>query len=77
MSDLAVQFLDTSGDNDMDFNSTLSQYFDQSDELTFSSSDIRQFQAQSNQSHPVSYDIWRANLLIVQAISGDDFGEDL
>ena len=69
--------LDTSGDNDMDFNSTLSQYFDQSGELSFSSSDIKQFQAQSNKMHPVSYDLWRANLLIDQALSGDDFGEEL
>ena len=61
----------------MDFNSTLSAYFDQSDELSFSSSDIRQFQAQANQSHPVRHDIWRADLLIAQAISGEDFGEDL
>lgn len=77
MSDLVVQFLDTSGDNDMDFNSTLTAYFDQSDELTFSSSDIRQFQVQLGHSQPVSYDMWRANLLIDQAISGEDFGEDL
>lgn len=61
----------------MDFNSTLSQLFDQSGELSFSSSDIRQFQAQSNQSQPVRHDMWRADKLIAQAISGEDFGEDL
>tara|TARA_R100001443_G_scaffold31793_1_gene45979 strand:- start:1063 stop:1248 length:186 start_codon:yes stop_codon:yes gene_type:complete len=61
----------------MDFNSILSQLFDQSGELSFSSLDIRQFQAQSNQMHPVSYDLWRADLLIAQAISGEDFGGDL
>ena len=70
-------FLAISGDNDMDFNSTLSAYFDQSGELSFSSSDIKQFQAQSNKMHPVSYDLWRANLLIDQAIAGEDFGEEL
>ncbi len=74
---LVVQSLDTSGGSDMDFNSTLSQYFDQSDELSFSSSDIRQFQAQANQSQPVRHHMWRADLLIAQAISGEDFGEDL
>ena len=61
----------------MDFNSTLSQLFDQSGELSFSSSDIQQFQTQSNQMYPVTYDFWRANLLIEQAVSGEDFGEDL
>lgn len=61
----------------MDFNSTLSQLFDQSGELSFSSSDIQQFQTQSNQMYPVTYDFWRANLLIDQAVSGEDFGEDL
>jgi hypothetical protein len=77
VSDQVALSLDTSGDNDMDFNSTLSHYFDQSGELSFSSSDIRQFQTQSNQMYPVTYDLWRANLLIDQAISGDDFGEEL
>ena len=48
----------------MDFNSTLSAYFDQSDELSFSSSDIRQFQAQANQSQPVRHHIWMADKLI-------------
>ena len=72
-----VLSLAISGDNDMNFNSTLSQLFDQSGELSFSSSDIQQFQTQSNQMYPVTYDFWRANLLIDQAVSGEDFGEDL
>ena len=74
---LVVQSLDTSGDSDMDFNSTLSQYFDQSGELSFSSSDIRQFQAQLGHSQPVRHHMWKADKLIDQAISGEDFGEDL
>ena len=74
---LVVQYLDTSGDNDMDYNSTLSQYFDQSDELSFSSSDIHIFQALSNRDRPVRHDMWRADKLIDQAISGEEFGEDL
>ena len=61
----------------MDFNSTLTAYFDQSDELSFSSSDIHIFQALSNRDRPVRHDMWRANKLIDQAISGEDFGEDL
>ena len=72
-----VQSLAISGGSVMDFNSTLSQYFDQSDELSFSSSDIRQFQAQANQSQPVRHHMWRADKLIAQAISGEAFEEDL
>ena len=74
---LVVQSLDISGGSDMDFNSTLSQLFDQSGELSFSSSDIKQFQVQSDRWHAVRHHMWRADLLIAQAISGEDFGEDL